>query len=58
MAPNLVAGISFKLPPKLPMGVLTAETMKTSFDSILKFYLTKIMKTKLLDNIFNTQSSS
>jgi hypothetical protein len=34
IAPSFVAGTSFKLPPKLPMGVLTAATMYTSFEAI------------------------
>jgi hypothetical protein len=31
IAPNFVDGISFKLPPKDPIGVLTAEIIYTSF---------------------------
>jgi hypothetical protein len=34
-APNLVAGTSDRLPKKLPMGVLTAETITTSFIFVL-----------------------
>jgi hypothetical protein len=31
MAPKRVAGTEDKTPPKLPIGVLTADTMTTSF---------------------------
>src|ERR1044072_5921928 len=31
IAPNFVAGTSYNAPPKLPIGVRTAETIYTSF---------------------------
>jgi hypothetical protein len=36
-APRRVAGISFSIPPKLPMGVLTADTIYTADDFIVQF---------------------
>ena len=39
IAPNLVAEILAKLPPKLPIGVRTADTIYTSFIICVRFYV-------------------